>query len=58
MLILYSLMIPFLVVTGGGDQARDREDELTAVTLNCSGGLLGAIHRKSNNYFEIVNAML
>ena len=43
MLILYSLMIPFLVLIGGGNQVREREDELTAVTLSCSGGLLGAI---------------
>ena len=40
-------MIPFLAAVGGGDQVRVREDELTAVTLNNSGGLLGATHRKS-----------
>ena len=43
MLILYSLIIPFWAVRGGGDQVRERDDELIAVTFNSSGGLLGAI---------------
>ena len=53
MLILYSLTIPFWVAIGGGDQVREREDELTAVTFNCSGGLMGAIQGKLDHDFNI-----
>ena len=41
-LTLYSLMIPFCWLMGGGDQERTKEVELTLVAARSSGGALGA----------------
>ena len=41
-LTVYSLMIPFCWLVGGGDQERTKEVELTVGTKTSSGGALGA----------------
>ena len=44
MLILYSVMIPFLVARGGGAQDTLSEVELTTEMLTFPGGLEGAVY--------------
>ena len=39
---IYSLMIPFRWLVGGGDQERTKEVELTLAATSSSGGALGA----------------
>ena len=41
-LTLYSLMIPFCWLMGGGDQDRTKEVELILAATSSSGGALGA----------------
>ena len=41
-LTVYSLMIPFCWLVGGGDQDRTKEVELTLAATRSSGGALGA----------------
>ena len=41
-LTVYSLMIPFCWLVGGGDQERTKEVELTLAAKSPSGGALGA----------------
>ena len=41
-LTVYSLIIPFCWLVGGGDQERTKEVELTVGTTSSSGGALGA----------------
>ena len=41
-LTVYSLMIPFCWLVGGGDQERTKEVELTLAATSFSGGALGA----------------
>ncbi len=42
MVILYSVMIPFWVLAGGGDQESPMDVELTGERTTFWGGLLGA----------------
>ena len=44
-LTIYSLMIPFCWLVGGGDQERTKEVELTLAATSSSGGALGAEKR-------------
>ena len=41
-LTVYSLMIPFCWLVGGGDQERTKDVELTFIAIRSSGGALGA----------------
>ena len=41
-LTVYSLMIPFCRLVGGGDQERMKEVELTLAATSASGGAFGA----------------
>lgn len=44
-LTLYSLMMPFWLCRGGGDQAIKMDVGLSGVAVRFSGGLLGAVRK-------------
>ena len=53
-LTVYSLMIPFCWLVGGGDQERTKEVEPTLAATTISGGALGA-EKKTNHNILITN---